>query len=88
MTDPPKVTSLPLTGEQRLRAKRAQRRQGLRPKTQATLEGLGQASGVLGIPKSFYLGAGAATAAWALLNKGGDSHEWIAAGVLILLGLI
>jgi hypothetical protein len=91
MTDPPaKVAQLPLTDQQRLRAKRAQRRQNaISPATRAQLSALGQAgTGFLGLPAPAYFGAAATTAVFALLHGGRDMREWVAVGVLIALGLL
>jgi hypothetical protein len=87
---PPKVTALPLTDAQRLRAKQAARRTKTAPsRTQRKLGELGQlaSNGLFGIPKAAYFGASAACAANALLRRS-DVHDWVAAAVLLALGIL
>jgi len=87
---PGKVAELPLTGEARLRAKRAQRKQSrLSPSARTRLEGLGATAtgGAFGLPRAVYF---AAALGWGvhLLYRGGGDRDWMVTAVLVALGIL
>jgi hypothetical protein len=86
---PPNVTKLPLSDQQRARARSRASRRGLRPATAKTLAGLGQATGFAGIPRGYYIGAAIGSAVYgALLRPRHDMVDWLPAAVLIALGIL